>query len=63
MSGLALALLFSSIVCVAVGATSIAVAARERGRGSAAWAWVLPGAAGILLLLVGCAVRLLIVAA
>ena len=62
MSGLALALLFSSIVCVAVGATSIAVAARERGRGSAAWAWVLPGAAGILLL-VGCAVRLLIVAA
>ena len=62
MSGLALALVFSSIVCVVVGATSIAVAVRERGRGSAAWAWLLPGAAGVLLL-VGCAVRLVVVAA
>ena len=62
MSGIALALLFSSIVCVAVGATSIAVALRERGRGSATWAWMLPGAAGVLLL-VGCAVRLIVLAA
>lgn len=62
MSGLALALVFSSIVCVVVGVTSIAVAVRERGRGSAAWAWLLPGAAGVLLL-VGCAVRLVVVAA
>ena len=62
MSGIALALLFSSIVCVAVGATSIAVASRERGRGSATWAWMLPGVAGVLLL-VACAVRLVVLAA
>ena len=62
MSGIAFALLFSSIVCVTVGATSIAVTFRERGRGSAAWSWMLPGAAGVLLL-VGCAVRLVVLAA
>ncbi|QIN77992.1 hypothetical protein GBA65_05065 [Rubrobacter marinus] len=62
MSGIALALLFSTVVCVAVGATSIAVAVRERGRGSAAWAWLLPGVAGVVLL-VGCAVRLVLIAA
>ena len=61
MNGLAIALLFSSIICVAVGATSIAVAFRERGRGSATWAWMLPGVAGVLLL-VGCAVRLVVLA-
>lgn len=61
MSGASYVLLFSSLVCAAVGAMSIAVAARERGRGSAAWAWLLPGAAGVLLL-VGCLVRLIIVA-
>lgn len=52
-------LLLSSIVCLAVGATSIAVAIRERGRGSAAW--LLPGVAGVLLL-VGCAIRLIVLA-
>lgn len=59
MSGTAYVLLFSTIVCLAFGATSIAVAARERERGSAAWAWILPGVAGVILL-VGCAVRLLV---
>ena len=61
MSAVAFVLLLSSIVCVAVGATSLAVAVRERGRGAAAWAWLLPGVAGVLLL-VGCAVRLVVVA-
>lgn len=60
MSGTAYALLFSTIMCIAVGAVSIAVAVRERGRGSAAW--MLPGAAGVLLL-VGCVVRLIFIAA
>lgn len=62
MSAISYVLLFSSIVCAAVGAISIAVAARERGRGSAAWAWLLPGVAGVLLL-VGCLVRLVVVIA
>ena len=57
MSAAAYVLLISSVVCLAVGATSLAVAVRERGRGSATWAWTLPGAAGVLLL-VACAVRL-----
>ena len=60
MSGTAYALLFSTIMCIAVGAVSIAVAVRERGRGSAVW--MLPGAAGVLLL-VGCVVRLILIAA
>ena len=62
MSGASYVLLFSSLLCVAVGATSIAVAVRERGRGSALWTWLLTGTAGVLLL-VGCAVRLAVIAA
>lgn len=59
MSGTAYALLFSTIMCIVVGGVSLAVAARERGRGSAAW--LLPGAAGVLLL-VACTVRLIVIA-
>lgn len=60
MSGTSYALLFSTITCLVVGSVSIAVAVRERGRGSAMW--LLPGAAGVLLL-AGCAVRLVVIAA
>ena len=60
MSGTSYALLFSTIMCLVVGSVSIAVALRERGRGSAMG--LLPGAAGILLL-VGCAGRLRVLAA
>lgn len=60
MSGTSYALLFSTIMCVVVGSVSIAVAARERARGSAAW--LLPAVAGVLLL-IGGAVRLIIIAA
>ena len=52
-------LLLSSVVCAAVGALSVAVAVRERRRGSAAWP--LPAAFGVLLV-VGCLVRLAVVA-
>lgn len=62
MNATSYVLLFSSIVCAAIGATSIAVASRERGRGSATWAWLLPGVAGVLLLVV-CLVRLIVVVA
>jgi hypothetical protein len=62
VSGASYVLIFSSIVCAAVGVISIAVAARERGRGSATWAWLLPGVAGVLLL-GGCVIRLVIVVA
>ncbi len=61
MSGAAYLLLFSSILCAVIGAMSLAVAVRERKRGSATWAWLLPGAFGVLLV-VGCAVRLMVVA-
>jgi len=61
VSGAAYLVLFPSILCAVIGAMSIAVAVRERRRGSAAWAWLLPGAFGILLM-IGCVVRLAVVA-
>ncbi len=54
-------LLLSSIVCTVIGVMSIAIAFRECERGSAAWAWLLPGMFGAILV-VGCLVRLVVVA-
>ena len=61
MSGAAYLALFSSLLCTVIGAMSLAVATRERKRGSAVWAWLLPGVFGVLLV-IGCALRLAVVA-
>lgn len=61
MSGAFYVLLYSSIICAFVGALSIAVASRERRRGSSGWGWLLPGAFGVILLVV-CALRLVFAA-
>ena len=61
MSGAACLVLFSSLLCAVIGVMSLAIAIRERRRGSAVWAWLLPGAFGVLLM-IGCVVRLAVVA-
>lgn len=45
--------IFASGLGLLIGVLSLAVARRERRRGSPAWAWVLPGAAGVILILWG----------
>ncbi len=43
-------LLFSAVVGAIVGAFGLLVAVREHRSGAAWWAWVVPGAFGVLLL-------------
>jgi len=43
-------LLFSAVVGLVVGAFGLLVAVREFKSGAAWWAWVVPGAFGVLLL-------------
>ena len=50
---LTLVVVLSSVVAGVIGAFGLLVAERERSRGSAWWAWVLPGAFGILLIVIG----------
>jgi hypothetical protein len=53
-----LVVILSSAISAVVGVFGLLVAERERKKGSAWWAWVLPGAFGVLLIVVGL-VRLL----
>jgi hypothetical protein len=53
-----LVVVLSSVISAVIGVFGLLVAERERSRESAWWAWVLPGAFGVLLILVGL-VRLL----
>jgi hypothetical protein len=48
-----LVVILSSVISAVIGVFGLLVAERERSRGSAWWAWVLPGASGMLLLVVG----------
>ena len=48
-----LVVVLSSVISAVVGVLGLLVAERERSRGSAWWAWVLPGAFGMLLIVVG----------
>ena len=50
---LTLVVVLSSLISGVVGVFGLLVAERERKKGSAWWAWVLPGAFGMLLLVVG----------
>ena len=50
-------LLFSSVLCALVATLSLNIALEERRRGSAAW--LLPGAFGVLLVIV-CLVRVMV---
>ncbi len=49
----ALVVVLSSVISAVIGVFGVLVAQRERKKGSAWWAWVLPGAFGVLLLVVG----------
>ena len=48
-----LVVILSSAVSAVIGVFGLLVAERERKKGSAWWAWMLPGAFGMLLLVVG----------
>jgi integral membrane sensor domain MASE1 len=48
-----LVVVLSSVISAVIGVFGLLVAQRERRRGSAWWAWLLPGAFGVLLLVVG----------
>ena len=48
-----LVVVLSSAISAVVGVFGLLVAHRERRRGSAWWAWAVPGAFGVLLLVVG----------
>ena len=48
-----LVVVLSSVISAVIGIFGLLVSERERGRGSAWWAWVLPGAFGVLLIVVG----------
>ncbi len=48
-----LVVVLSSVISGVIGVFGLLVAERERSRGSAWWAWVLPGAFGVLLIVVG----------
>lgn len=41
----------ASVVGILIGVLGLIIARRERRRGSAAWAWLLPGVAGVLIIL------------
>ncbi len=45
--------ILSSVISAVIGVFGLLVAERERSRGSAWWVWVLPGAFGILLIVIG----------
>jgi integral membrane sensor domain MASE1 len=48
-----LVVVLSSAISAVIGVFGLLVAQRERRRGSAWWAWVVPGAFGVLLLVLG----------
>ena len=48
-----LVVVLSSAISAVIGVFGLLVAQRERRKGSAWWAWVVPGAFGVLLLVVG----------
>jgi uncharacterized membrane protein len=48
-----LVVVLSSLISAVIGVFGILVAQRERRRGSAWWAWVVPGAFGVLLIVLG----------
>jgi hypothetical protein len=48
-----LIVVLSSAVSAVIGVFGLLVAQRERRRGSAWWVWVIPGAFGVLLLVLG----------
>jgi len=48
-----LVVVLSSAISAVIGVFGVLVAQRERRKGSAWWAWMVPGAFGVLLLVVG----------
>jgi hypothetical protein len=48
-----LIVVLSSVISAVIGIFGLLVSERERRRGSAWWAWVVPGAFGVLLIVVG----------
>jgi hypothetical protein len=48
-----LVVVLSSAISAVIGVFGLLVAQRERRRGSAWWAWVVPGAFGVLLIVLG----------
>lgn len=48
-----LVVVLSSVISAVIGVFGLLVAERDRSRGSVWWAWVLPGAFGVLLIVVG----------